>query len=429
MRSTTCEEIEELIERETLGWSEGQRLRVEQHLSECEACRETLALSRFVRDTLREAAGELPEMARSRAINAALTREGGRRFSTTPSRSRWLGAGVGVLGVAAAVALVVVLARSGSDLAKAPEQPPAKSAPATEAPRLASSSKTSGNAEATGAAGSKPAAELAAASATADEPTWIDAVARQQHQFAHADVALVAGTRARFHAASHTLELSEGRVEVDVDHARGEPFAVLTRNFRVEVLGTQFAVTPSSVSVQRGKVQVFARDGSVLARELAAGGSYHYGRDAAVSESAASTESTAQQAKPKPEAPRKSAGVWLSEARASLASGDSKATRGLIDHAESSQPSRPERAEAKTLRAEAALLERDSKSALRLYRDVSEHFADLAAGDNAAFAAAQLSARADPVHERELLESYLTHFPRGRFRDEAKQRLARLPAR
>ena len=44
----------------------------------------------------------------------------------------------------------------------------------------------------------------------------------------------------------------------------------------------------------------------------------------------------------------------------------------------------------------------------------------------AAFAAAQLSARVDPAHERELLESYLTRFPNGRFRDEVKQRLARL---
>jgi hypothetical protein len=129
----------------------------------------------------------------------------------------------------------------------------------------------------------------------------------------------------------------------------------------------------------------------------------------------------------KPSAVKKSAGAWLAEARAALSRGDGKITRELVSEAEkSASPTRAERAEAKTIRAEAALLERDQLGAMRLYREVAQQYAELSAGDNAAFAAAQLAKRADPTHERELLQSYLTRFPNGRFRDEAKQRLGRL---
>src|SRR5690606_5539034 len=90
---------------------------------------------------------------------------------------------------------------------------------------------------------------VAAEPAPSDQAAaWIETTQPEQHRFAHADVELAAHTRARFQAARHTLELAEGRVDVDVDAARNQPFSVVTQNFRVEVLGTRFVVTPNSVS-------------------------------------------------------------------------------------------------------------------------------------------------------------------------------------
>jgi ferric-dicitrate binding protein FerR (iron transport regulator) len=446
MRATTCEEIEDLIEREALGWSEADRLRVEQHLSECAACRETLAISRFVRDTLRDAAGELSDTGRTRAINAALLR-GRPAKSLRPVPRRVLGVSALVLSVAAAAGLALYLVEPASELARTTQ--PAQPVQGPAAPGGAGPVELPKEVQQLTAPES-PRPELAQGEvASRAERAWIDSVAPERHRFAHAEVELAAATRVRFDADSHTLELAHGRVDLDVDPTRAEPFSVLTEHFRVEVLGTRFSVTPNSVSVTRGRVQVFGRDGSVLARELAAGGSYHYGAVSprltqpgsqglgigAAAESKAPSAARAQQAGSEPSsartptpsaAPVKSAAAWLHEARESLARGDAQATRALVGSAESSSPTRGERAEASTLRAEAALLERDHAAALRLYREVGDRYADLAAGDNAAFAAAQLAARADKAHERELLESYLARFPAGRFRDEAKQRLARL---
>ncbi|HEX6239403.1 MAG TPA: hypothetical protein VFZ61_00865, partial [Polyangiales bacterium] len=185
-----------------------------------------------------------------------------------------------------------------------------------------------------------------------------------------------------------------------------------------------------------------------LARELAAGSSYQYTATQELQPPASNAIGVPRAVEPKAGIPpavqpkadtsgaakkpaaeqveAKSAAVWLREAREALARGDSQATRNLVSSAESSSPTRAERAEAGTLRAEAAMLDRDRSGALAHYRDVGSRYADLPAGDNAAFAAAQLAARVDPSHERELLESYLTRFPNGRFRDEVKQRIARL---
>jgi len=70
-------------------------------------------------------------------------------------------------------------------------------------------------------------------------------------------------------AAEVALRLDEGRVQVQVAHRRAdETFAVITRDVRVEVRGTRFAVTAgprgSRVEVTEGRVAVHFSDGRSL---------------------------------------------------------------------------------------------------------------------------------------------------------------------
>jgi ferric-dicitrate binding protein FerR (iron transport regulator) len=394
MRRGDCHELELLIDREAHGWSEAERLRVEQHLDACAGCRQLLASSRFVRETLRDAQGGLPETARSRALGRAFASAAVvQKRPSVRTLGGWLGAGAAVLSAAAALLLWW---SGGLNASRAPHAVLQTSPAPLEAERYVASERL---------APSKQAAQQSEPSA----PVWIHARARQQHRFGHASVALAAGTRVRFEEADSTLILASGRVDVDVEDNRSRPFRVTTQHFRVEVLGTRFAVTPQTVVVTRGHVQVFALDGRQLAGDLAAGSSYSYEEKAPVAPG-----------------PAASAEVWLKRAREALLRGEIQGALALVTRAEGSEPRRSDRAEAGTLRAEAALLGKQFAEAIDLYTSVSEQYTDLPAGENAAFAAAQLAARNQPARERVLLEGYLARHPHGRFAEEAKRRLQSL---
>jgi ferric-dicitrate binding protein FerR (iron transport regulator) len=417
MRRGECHELEVLIDREARGWSEAERLRIEQHLADCADCREALAASRFVRATLRSAQGGLSELGRERALKRAFA-----AAAQAPARSAgaarqiWAGS---LVTLSAAAAALLVWWNVGGDAARAPQALREPAGPAV-ADRFVVAEQLAPAVDA-GERASDTAAELAAA------PAWIEAGTKQRHQFGHASVQLARATRARFEQASSTLVLASGRVEVDVDVGRGQPFRVATQHFRVEVLGTRFAVTPRSVVVMRGHVQVFALDGRVLASDLAAGSEFSYDARGSVREQADAGSSGAQQVGAQALPPAESASSLLARARQALAQGELERALELVGRAEASVAGRGERAEAGTLRAEAALLGKQPARAVELYAAVAQQFADLPAGENAAFAAARFAARSVPARERELLERYLAQYPQGRFLDEAKRRLARLP--
>lgn len=248
----------------------------------------------------------------------------------------------------------------------------------------------------------------------------MDVPKRETRTFAHARVEVSPGSRLRFREESTTLELDRGRVQVEVDARRARTFSVLTRNFRVQVLGTAFSVSPERVQVRHGRVQVFDRRGRVLARELSQGATFTYRapEEKSLRESVSSSSSAVEQL-------QASSAELLARARAALAAADVSGARAAIAQAEQLEPSRLDRAEAHTLRAQCALLERDSRAAARIYLEVAERFGDLAAGENAAYAAAQLTARAgDKEAARSLFQRYLAQYPRGRFASEARARLA-----
>ena len=401
MTKRDCRAVEALIDREVQGLSEAELLRMEAHVSECRECREALYLARIVRETLAAAPARLTDTARERSLARAFARTDAIDVKST---RRWR---VGmVVGSGLAVAAAALLAFAAVEHQAAPQ-------PMASAPRTGASEQHS------------------APLAPKVEPAWIEAEKPEQRAFAHAQVRLQKGSRVRFDDANHNLVVDRGQVDVDVDASQGRAFAVTTQHFRVQVLGTQFSVTPESVHVQRGRVQVFALDGSVLAKDLGAGASFSYGADEASAGEEPADETAheaAHEAAPKHDGrvPRLSAATWLARARDALSHGDTRSARNYIERAEREHPRRVDRAEAGTLRAESALLDHDARGAEQQYLSVARSFANLPAGENAAFAAAQLATRSDPKRERELYQSYLKHYPRGRFADEAQKRLQKL---
>jgi hypothetical protein len=394
-----CREIEAVIDRRAHGLADAERLVLEQHLVDCASCRELSSAMHGVVALLREQPAELASGARERSIAAAFERVAARKPERTVSKRWALGTG----GALAAAAVLLALVKSWPS-------PSTDSLPVVRAPLPPHVSPTE-------------LLDSPAAPAAPAPEAWIATTAAEQREFAHAHVQIARGTRVRFHRDSRTLELGEGSLQVDVDARRAESFAVVTEHFRVEVLGTQFTVSPEQVSVQRGRVKVLDRDSKVLLRELTSGSTFTYHADP-VAARAKATEGRADVRGS--ERATESADALLRSARAALAGGDPKRAAALIDQAEQKKLTRSGRAEAATLRAECALLGRDYAAAVRAYLRVAKLYPELSAGENAAFAAAQISAEAGRVDEsKSLLERYLAHYPRGRFVAEARARLAR----
>jgi ferric-dicitrate binding protein FerR (iron transport regulator) len=395
-----CRNVEALLLRREAELPEDAQRALAHHLSQCDDCRAEVGMLRAVTDLLQRPPMVLSESARERAFATAFSRAHTANDTGVPVRR---GARLGIaLAVACAALLAVAGVWSrGEPVAQraAPPQQFASGAPASRAPAIAAAPR-----------------EPAAASAATDSG-WIEARDVETRRFAHAEVTLAAGTRVRFDAASGALELRRGRADVDVDPRPHAPFAVVTQHFRVEVLGTQFTVTPERVDVRHGKVRVLDRDGAVLARRLTRGKSFvHDG---------ASPAAGPRSARPTP-APKETSTQLLARIREALAGGGLAAARGMLDQLDALRPTRGERAEAATLRAECALLDHDVPGAIRAYLRVAETFADLPAGENAVFAAAQLAAKQrDEAQARALLERYLARYPEGRFAGDARARLAR----
>jgi ferric-dicitrate binding protein FerR (iron transport regulator) len=387
--SRTCHKARSLIDRREFGLDDVERLLLEQHIASCASCREMAAVMRSVVDTLKAAPSRLDDLSRERAIKRALGGKVEREKRRTPARLY----AVALAGCAAAA----VLGFFGQGLRPSAGAPLALHEPGARLPVSALRFQH------------EAAARVAEpASAPSPEAPWIQADQARSLHLAHALVKLERGARLRFDAETTTVRLAKGRIEVDVDARKGQRFSVLTRYFRVEVLGTRFSVSQNRVSVQRGHVQVLALDGRVLARDLTQGTSFSYsgGGDKAD--------------------PSASAAELLRQARDALAQADVPAARSLIQRVERSNPARQALAEAGTLRAECALLDGSADGAVALYRQVAARFAELPAGENAAFAAAQVAVRSQgAAAARVLFQRYLDRYPNGRFAEEARKQLER----
>jgi len=379
-----CVRAGSLIASRSAGLSAADGLWLEQHLATCGRCAQEAALLSSV---VAIASGEEPVLsadARARVLRRALDAHekvavvAPRKGERAPAFG-W-GAGLGLAAVAAAVVIVLVTQ------SEPPEPAPRAAVPAqpqSAAPRADPADPSNDDA-----------AQLQAG-------VLVRTRARVQVALDHASVELAPLSEAQWNAQKHELSLSEGELLAEVDPAAHKPFAVVAREFRVEVLGTRFEVTQSSVVVLRGRVRVVTLDGKERA-VLLAGQRYDHVPKAA---------------------PRVNVAQLLTQARDALAAGQLERARRSIDAALLEQPRGATRAEALTLRAELLSARGERTQAVAAYLAVAEQFRSLGASENALFAAARLeqSERA----ARALLTRYLERYPRGRFVVEAKARLDR----
>lgn len=261
--------------------------------------------------------------------------------------------------------------------------------------------------------------------------------------FGGAKIVYEAGTTLTAHPVARHLSLSRGEIDVDVTEGLPGRFRVTTPGFIVEVLGTRFVVTPTSVHTLRGHVRILDLSGRELV-VLHAGESWNPPR--AVRTTAGPGEDASASVAPPTAAPaaalpavpsaeriravvprQPSLSESLSRTRAALADGDSERARALIEHARDRSLSDADAATLELLEADAWLVGGRPEEAILAYRRLFRRRPGAPEGEMAAFAVGQLlTERGARVEAASALNDYLAHYPQGRFLREARERLAQL---
>lgn len=385
-----CMRAGSLIAARSAGLSRADGLWLEEHIAGCPSCASEAALLTGVVAVAARFEPELSVSARSRVVRDALRSHaaGVEAAASAPSFGlAWAG---GLAVAVAAAALVVLLAQRGDE---------------GEAPAAVLPAKPSND---TAASVQQPSAEVARLIAGERVRTST----RTQVTLDHASVELAPQSEAQWNEKAHELFLPQGELLAEVDPTVHRSFVVVTPEFRVEVLGTRFEVTQSSVIVLRGRVRVVSPNGTERA-VLRAGERYDH---------VAAVETVERELEPEARE-RVNVAALLTQARDALAVGELERSRRAIESVLAAKPPKAARAEALTLRAELFDVQGDRSSAIAAYLEVASRFHALPAGENALFAAARLERNAAKAHK--LLSQYLERYPRGRFVVEAKYRLER----
>ena len=396
---TGCMRAGVLLERRASGLNEADRLVLEDHLQGCSRCREQAAWLDAVRETLDAPLPTRPGRI-ERAVQVAIDR-GMRPASKHPEAHRRMPM---VLAVAVALTLCV-----GVLLAWPEEDVQATAMAALDFDALRVRRVLEGS------------LRVGDQAVGVDGPFRTDQTMTTQGgaklAFEDGTVELGGDTVAKWNAGTSDLSLIEGSVRVAVAPAAGRVFRVTTPRFSVEVVGTRFRVTLTGVVVERGTVRV-----RVLGEEpvLVRTGERWKLPEA---DSAGAVTVASRRSRP-------SASVLLDRARHAVAHGQVEAARRDIGAALRSNPTTHQVAEAQTLLAECALVSGDSEGAAKGYEDVAARHAGSAAGENALFAAARLAAtQGDRPEAVRLFRRYLAEYPNGKFKNEARARLAVLQSR
>jgi hypothetical protein len=255
------------------------------------------------------------------------------------------------------------------------------------------------------------------------------ALADSELALGHAQIVVPAQTRLRWRPATRTVELTGGALLATIDPEVNEPFAVSTAHFRVEVVGTRFEVTPTSVKVYEGTVRVRGPGGKVLVDALGPGGRWQL--EPTIAANAPPVEAGgagrpgrgADERAGRPDSDARDPGALLAAARSAIADGRLDVATTLIERATRQKPTRAQRAEAESLLAERELVAGRTVDAARRFEKVADAWRDLPAGESALYAAARAWARAGKIHRaaaKAAAQRYLGRYPDGRFATEAR---------
>ncbi len=426
------------------------RMRAEEHLQACADCRHQHGLAAAAVSALRGEPPALEADIRRAHIRAALDAGDDARGRTGAPR-RWLWAGGLAAGVAAAAALVLVLwPRTGGPGMRGGEGPVLVAGQMVSGPRHYQPGDSLALGGSLQVAGSTPAQlRLADGSRVAAAPT--------------SSLRLQTGT------SGWTLALTRGRVRLHVTHQPpGQSVHVQTPEATVRVIGTRFEVErctsrATAVSVREGVVGVHADRTGVESeaprrRLTAHPARWHRGAWSALPGRGchgchelgdtplcgpgrrrnASRRRICHHGREWGGRPRirirlapASRAPSVAQIRRRVRAGQIAEARELIRRARRDAPRRrPYLAEIAIVEAEADLAESHYRRAIDAYLGVRQSFPDTPQAESALFAAAQLSMDHEG-HARgaQLLRSYLTAYPQGRFRSDAQRLLEMLSRR
>lgn len=235
-----------------------------------------------------------------------------------------------------------------------------------------------------------------------------------------AELRYAAGTHVVVDAASRTIELSRGELDVT---ERGAPVRVKMPRIIVVVSGRAL-FAGEQIRVWSGETVVF--DNTM--HELATLGPGQTWPTPPAPPPAASVPTPAvAPSVPKPTASTEDVAALLERARTALADGDTASARRWARRAFAAAASPRHRAEAELFLAESYLVDRQPDRAITVYRQVALAFPQTAEGEAAVFAAGQVLYERGRVDEaRAALRAYVARYPDGRFAREATDRLSAL---
>jgi hypothetical protein len=373
----SCLRAHGLVSQRAQGLDEAERLFLEEHLTSCARCAEEAALMERMRAAVEGDRAELSPSARRRVLTRAFRAAEAPR-APAPRR----GSPALVLAPLATIvaAVAALLLWPGDDAARfSPERA------SSEHARLSVAASVPEGAPAPEERELAAGAEMAAGDARVEalEPASV-----------------------LWRPADSALDLRDGAIRVDLPPRPDRRFRVVTATFAVEVVGTAFEVDAEGVSVIRGRVRVKAGDDAEPI-ELAAGESW--------------SPKTSGGDRPAPDFDAR-----IAAARGLLAKGDAAGARRALAALLAQPLASRQRAEAKSLMAECALVEGDYAAAARAYGEVADGGDSLAA-ETALFAQGRAQMRAgQKAAARRTFQRYLARYPKGRFRAEAQGHLQRL---
>ncbi|HMG20126.1 MAG TPA: hypothetical protein VK607_02375, partial [Kofleriaceae bacterium] len=232
-------------------------------------------------------------------------------------------------------------------------------------------------------------------------------------RFAAVHVVVAASSELRWSAATRTLVLMRGSLEVD--GAGAGVARVVTERFEVELGDVALTVDAGAVRVHRGRARIVDRARTPLA---------HVESGATWRPPVATPVAPAPAAAPA-SAAGPSAAALLADARAQLAAQDYAAAERTAERALATSPSRGDAAEARIFLADLAQASGALDRAVTRYLAVAAEFADLPVAESALYAAARVELRRSRTGAaRAVLERYLARYPAGRYADDARRELA-----